>query len=469
MSATLHQKVLHAIQQQALCQRNDCLIVGVSGGADSVALLDLLASLPDFPLTLIIAHLNHQLRGEESTADESFVRELAARYQLSCEIRSSDIRQHAKQERMTLEEAGRMARYSFFEELRKHYCAAAVAVAHHADDQAETFLLRLLRGSGTTGLAAMAPITQARVIRPLLELGRQELGDYLAAKQLAFREDSSNADHSYLRNRIRHELLPLLQSYNPAISHRLTATACLLGNDETLLSHCTETTFNQMAGSGSGWTALPLAALRQEPHSLRLRLYRKAVETVLGDLQSFELSHHQLLDTLVLKGTTGNRLDLPRRCIATLTAEHLLLARKELLSPAPPRSFTIDSPGCYELGNALTLTVDYAQPPASWQGLPDAVTYIDPDQAPFPWQVRPVLPGDRLELLGMSGSRAIQDILTDVKLPRHLRSCLPLICHNKDPLWLAGIRRTRYALVQSGKKKALRIILSGQDKLPLFP
>jgi len=353
MSVTLHQKVLYAIQQRSLCQRNDCLIVGVSGGADSVALLDLLTSLPDFPLTLIIAHLNHLLRGDESTADEHFVRERAAHYQLSCEIRCCDVKQLAKQERMTLEEAGRTARYRFFEELRQHYHAVAVAVAHHADDQAETFLLRLLRGAGTTGLAAMAPITQARIIRPLLELTRQELRVYLAEKQLAFREDSSNADHSYLRNRIRHELLPLLQDYNPAISQRLTATACLLGDDEALLSQYTDTAFNQQpARSGRGWTALPLSDLKREPRALRLRLYRKTLETVLGNLQRFELLHYQLLDKLLLEGTTGNRLNFPRGLVATLTADHLLLARNELLRPALPRSFALDSPGCYELATS---------------------------------------------------------------------------------------------------------------------
>jgi tRNA(Ile)-lysidine synthase len=470
MSVTLRQKVLHAIQQRSLCQRNDCLIVGVSGGADSVALLDLLTSLPDFPLTLIIAHLNHQLRDEESTADEQFVRERAAHYQLSCEIRHSDIRQLARQQHMTLEEAGRTARYRFFEELRQQYHAVAVAVAHHADDQAETFLLRLLRGAGNTGLAAMAPVTQARIIRPLLELTRQELRDYLAEKQLTFREDSSNADCSYLRNRIRHELLPLLQDYNPAISQRLTATASLLGDDEALLNQCTDATFNQQeTRSGSGWTALSLPGLKREPRALRMRLYRKVIESILGNLQRFELLHYQLLDKLLQEGTTGNRLDLPCGLMATLTAGHLLLAQNDLLRPASPRSFMLDSPGCYELGNGLSLTVDYAQPPSSWRDLPGSITYVDPDQAPFPWQIRPVLPGERLELLGMRGSRAIQDILTDLKLPRHLRACLPLICHTDYPLWLAGIRRTRYALVQPGEKQALRIILTGQDKLPLFP
>jgi tRNA(Ile)-lysidine synthase len=469
MPAAIHQKILDAIQQFKLCQPGDRLIVGVSGGADSVALLDLLVTLPDFPLTLLVAHLNHCLRGDESDEDELFVQQLAARYQLHCELRRVDVRQLAQQQRISLEEAGRTARYGFFDELRTKHHASAIAVAHHSDDQAETLLLRLLRGAGTTGLSAMAPINQAGIIRPLLGISRQELRKHLTSRGLTFREDSSNSDQTYLRNRIRHELLPLLQEYNPAIARRLSATASLLGEDETLLAHCTETTFRQMARSGSGWNALSLTDLRQQPRPLRLRLYRRAIQDILGDLQRFELHHFQLLDNLLLEGKTGASLHLPCRLIALLTADQLLVAPQALLQPAPPCSCTIDSPGSYELGNGLTLTVEQAQPPLSWQRLNGTTSYIDPAQAPFPWQVRPIAPGDRLELLGSKGSRSIQDILTDLKIPRYLRPCLPLICQDNRPLWLAGIRRSRHALVTPDQQQAIRITLSGQDQLPLFP
>jgi len=469
MSAPIHQKLLAAIQQFKLCQPGDCLIVGVSGGADSVALLDLLATLPGFPLALIVAHLNHCLRGDESDGDQQFVQQLADRYQLPCELRRVDIRQLAQQQHLSLEEAGRAARYAFFDELRTRHHAAAIAVAHHSDDQAETLLLRLLRGAGTTGLAAMAARNRAGIIRPLLPISRQELREHLSARGLTFREDSSNSDQAYLRNRIRHELLPLLQEYNPAITQRLSATACLLGEDETLLLHCTETTFRQLACSGSGWNALELAGLRQQPQALRLRLYRMAIESILGHQQRLELRHYQLLDRLLLEGSTGAGLDLPSRLTALLTADQLLFAPRALLRPTPPRCCSIDAPGTYELGNGLSLLVETAAAPASWQNLPAAVCYVDPVQAPFPWQVRPIAPGDRLELLGSTGSSPIQDILTDQKLPRHLRSALPLICCNGLPLWLAGIRRSRHALVVPGYQQSIRITLSGQDQLPLFP
>lgn len=465
----IYQRVLSAIRRHDLCAPHDCLIVAVSGGADSVALLDLLTNLTDLPLRLVVAHLNHQLRGAESDADESFVRHLAREYGLECEIDSLDIRQRAKDQRKSLEEAGRDARYAFFELLRQRHNAVAIAVAHHADDQAETLLLRLLRGSGTTGLSAMAPRTQACIIRPLLELTRQELRNHLAAQQLTFREDSSNTNRNYLRNRVRHELLPLLQQYNPAISQRLAATADLLGEEQKLLTHYTDTSFDQLFVAGSGWGALPRTGVARNPRGLRLRLYRKAIETLLGDLRRLEQKHMTLLDQAVLEGSTGNRLNLPRGLAAVLTADHLLLARKELLRPPPPLCCTINSPGRYDLGNGLALLVEEAQTPASWQDLSSSITYVAAETAPFPWQVRRVVTGERLELLGMTGSRAVQDILTDQKFPHHLRPALPLLCHNGTPLWLAGVRRTRHALVQPEQQQAMRVTLLGREQLPLFP
>ncbi|MBV5336755.1 MAG: tRNA lysidine(34) synthetase TilS [Deltaproteobacteria bacterium] len=187
----LQHRLLQSIRDNSLCRPDDRLIVAVSGGADSVALLDLLTTLPDFPLQLVVAHLNHHLRGAESDGDETFVRNLASQYGLPCEVTHTDIRQMAQQTGRSLEEAGRVARYTFFEQQRQHHHASAIAVAHHADDQAETFLLRLLRGAGTTGLSAMAPVNHARIIRPLLEVTRQELRNHLTLRQLCFREDAT--------------------------------------------------------------------------------------------------------------------------------------------------------------------------------------------------------------------------------------------------------------------------------------
>jgi tRNA(Ile)-lysidine synthase len=465
----LHTRVANAIRERNLAAPHDCLIVAVSGGADSVALLDLLATLPWYSFRLIVAHLNHLLRGPESDGDELFVAQLAAHYNLPCAIKRVDVRSLASRQRQSLEEAGREARYAFFEELRQRHQAAAIALAHHADDQAETLLMRLLRGAGTSGLAAMAHRSDQAVIRPLLGLHRDELRTHLAHHGIPFREDASNQDRTFLRNRIRHELLPLLASYNPAISDRLAATADLLAEDELLLEQLTRQAWQQLAQQGEGWASLGRSLLAEQPSAMRMRLYRLAIVEASGDLRRIERKHCLAVDQLLQTGKTGGRVALPKGLTALLTSDRLLIARRELVRPRPSATISINGPGCYELGNGLQLLVEQAAAPDDWQTLPPYVSYVDPTQAPFPWQLRPAKADDRLELLGLNGSRLVRDILVDAKLPRHLRPSLPLLLCDGKPLWLAPLRRTRLALMSPGQSGGMRLTLLGRERLPLFP
>lgn len=465
----LHTRIANAIQGRNLAAAGDCLIVAVSGGADSVALLDLLATLPCYSFRLIVAHLNHLLRGKESDADERFVAQLATRYNLPCEIRRVDVRSLASRQRQSLEEAGREARYAFFEELRQRHQAAAIAIAHHADDQAETLLMRLLRGAGISGLAAMAYRSDQAVIRPLLGLHRDQLRAHLALHNLPFREDASNQDRSFLRNRIRHELLPLLAGYNPAISERLAATADLLAEDELLLEQLTQQTWQQLAQQGDGWASLGRNLLAEQPGAMRMRLYRLAIAEISGDLRRIERRHCLAVDHLLQAGQTGGRIALPKGLTALLTSERFLLARRGLLHPLPPATITINGPGRYDLGNGLQLLVEQAAAPDDWQTLPPYISYVDHRQAPFPWQLQPAKADDRLELLGLNGSRLVRDILVDVKLPRHLRPSLPLLLYDGKPLWLAPLRRTKLALMSPRQSDGMRLTLLGRERLPLFP
>ena len=225
-------KVVETIAAHRLFSSGDTVIVAVSGGADSVALLDILVSLVDLRLSLVVAHLNHSLRGVESDGDESFVRQLAAGYGLPFETRRVDVNYLSAEKKLSLEEAGRVARYEYLRELAVCHKASAIALAHHADDQAETLLMRLIRGAGVTGLAAMAPKTEDGVVRPLLRVTRSEIELYLGHRGQTFRTDSSNTDTRFLRNRIRHDLLPYLATYNPSIRERLLSTTEALAADE---------------------------------------------------------------------------------------------------------------------------------------------------------------------------------------------------------------------------------------------
>jgi len=457
----LRRRVRETIQRHNLCQPHDTLIVAVSGGADSVALLDILATLSDFPLSLVVAHLNHCLRGAESDADEQFVRNLAEQYQFPCAMVRADVRHQAESTQQSLEEAGREARYRFFEELRRRYKAAAVCVAHHAEDQAETFLIRLLRGSGTSGLGCMPYKNNRHIIRPLLDISRSELRRYLAAQKQSWREDASNLDHSFLRNRIRHQLLPLLEEYAPAVAHRLAATAHLLRQDDELLTQHLEELFPKLVKRQQDGFFFAADTCCRQTEGMRLRLYRHAVETLAGSLRSFGLDHFRQIDRLLFEGRTGALLPLPKALVAIKTADGLLISLHSSLSPQLPPVLQLPGPGTYDLGNGMVLLAEgLSDPPEPHNHAADSAL-VDLDAAPFPWLVRPWRSTDRLILHGGSGSRAAGRILIDLKIPRHLRPGVPLLLKEEHPLWLVGVKRSGHACVSSRSTRVIKLTISG--------
>lgn len=262
-------RVQNTVQKFALWQKGDVFIVGVSGGADSLCLLDILFVLSQkHHFTLHIAHVNYHLRDSDSDLDEALVKEAAEGYHLPCTVLS--YRQKMKN---VSEEKLRDIRYAFFEKLRKKTGAKNIAVAHNQDDQAETLLLRLLRGAGLSGLAAMRPKND-HIIRPLIEMSRADILSYLKARRIAYREDASNALPLYFRNRIRHTLIPFLEeNFQPQVRKLLAETALILGDDYALLEKHPAAFSLQRGALDTEFSAgallkLPLPLLRRELRTL---------------------------------------------------------------------------------------------------------------------------------------------------------------------------------------------------------
>jgi len=443
-------KVARAIERHGLFSPGDTVIVAVSGGADSVALLDMLASLERLRLKLVVAHLNHGLRGAESDGDADFTAGLALYYGLPLESGAADVREIARLEGLSLEDAGRKARYQWFDAVAEMHRARRIALGHHADDQAETFLLRLLRGAGTTGLGGMRPLSADRYARPLLGVSRAEILDYLHKRGLSWRDDSSNADTGFLRNRIRHECIPYLATYNPAIADRLNAAAEILAADEAVLEGVTDRVFERLSLTVSSGVALDLPLAAAELPGIRYRLYRRSILTLKGDLARITGSHLKQIDDLVCSARVNGVLSLPggvtvRRSYQTL---RFVLPGEE--PEAGHWEIIIAGPGRYRLPGGGDLTVRLTAPPATWATVPASRAYFDPFSTPFPWTLRTFRPGDRFRPFGMSGTRKVKEFFIDNKVPATLRRRIPLLFGKGELLWIGGFRISEAARIHPG-------------------
>ncbi|HOP39849.1 MAG TPA: tRNA lysidine(34) synthetase TilS [Geobacteraceae bacterium] len=454
-------KVSEFIRENRLFTRGDMVVVAVSGGADSVALLDILASLVKLRLTLIVAHLNHGLRGEESDADAIFVERLAAQYGVPVELKRVEVASIARARKLSLEEAGRVARYEWFDRVAAARRACSVALGHHADDQAETFLLRLFRGSGTTGLASMRPRSLERYVRPLLTLTREEIIAYLKRRGLSWRHDSSNDETDFLRNRIRHECLPYLRTYNPAINERLATTAEILAADEALLEKLTDQVFPRLSRVASDNVVLDLNAVRAELPGLRYRLYRRAILSLKGNLARISAHHLKQIDEMVCAFMSRGEQSLPGGLAVMRCYEELHFLLKGRGQPKEFGELLIDGAGNYPLADGCILRVRLTAPPRELQSVSRFRAYFDLGRTPFPWTLRTFRPGDRFRPFGMTGTRKVKDFFIDEKIPVPVRRRIPLLFSAEELIWVCGLRVAESGRILPGTALVAEIEITG--------
>ncbi|HZU65650.1 MAG TPA: tRNA lysidine(34) synthetase TilS [Ktedonobacteraceae bacterium] len=462
-------RVTAYIEKHHLFPGSGEIIVAVSGGADSLCLLHLLNRLcgpgKRYPqLRLHAAHLNHMLRGAASEQDAETVAKIAADWGIPCTVGTVDVPALAREEHRSLEDAARVARYRF---LRQVAQGQPIAVAHHADDQVETLLLHWIRGSGLAGLVGMLP-KQQDIIRPLLAESHAESITYCRQHAIVPLEDLSNTDPRFLRNRIRHELLPLLESLNPGIQETLLRNADSVRVDvewiETQVDACWLTIVlaqqeNSIKLDARTFLALPLSLYRHLLRRVTARLY---------DGQSpLEARHYRLLEQLLAHKNDGQerRLDFPRGLRVIYDFNHVTFKRLNIHTAIHPMGGKSDTreaallsvPGCVEVvGTSWQIAAEMVPEdvmqqvrqalqredwPQVWRLLPSTrhTVYADADKVgPSVW-VRTRLPGDRMRPLGMIHEKKVQDILVDKHIARHERDFIPLVFSPSHCIWLAGV------------------------------
>lgn len=450
-----------AIDRQHLFPDRGVVVVGVSGGPDSVCLLHALKSLcgPEGPYANIrvhVAHLDHRLRGEAGQADAAFVADLAAQWGLPCTLGQEDVPALARKHHRSLEDAARRARYAFLRWVAAETGAARIAVAHHADDQVETLVMHWLRGSGLAGLAGMRAL-EGDVIRPLLHISRAAILRYCEEQQLAYREDASNQDRRFLRNRIRHDLLPVLEQYNPSLREALLRNAAVLAEEEAYIQSQLDAVWPEVIVSEERFRLEGnAAAYRAFPLALRRQLLLRAGLRVSGGETHLELRHVEAIDDLLLRSAGTGTLHLPGGLQLRRVYERFIFgypAEDEQQESMPAghgqsKEATLLLPGEARLAGSpwlvrALLLEGQSSPPPGYErgGVKGRRGYMDLDAvtACQPLHVRTRRAGDRFRPLGMRIEKKLQDVLVDAKIPRAERDALPLVCGADDRiLWVAG-------------------------------
>ena len=481
------EKIATYIDQHQLLPESGTIIVAVSGGADSLCLLHVLNRLcgsgPEarYPaVRLHVAHLNHKLRGEASYQDAAFIVQLADSWGLPVTIGEIDVPALARQEGRSLEDAARTARYRFLRDVAQ---GRLIAGAHHADDQVETLLLHRLRGEGLAGMVGMLP-RQQDIIRPLLGVTHAETVAYCSQHALLPLEDTSNRDPRFLRNRVRHELLPLLESMNPGIHATLLRNTEVAHVDVAWIEAQVERYWPAVVlAEQEERITLDSAALLTLPLSLQRHLLRRVTARLCAGQSPLELRHYLLIEELLrreIAGTEEVTLQLPAQLQVTCNftnlvferlsskeAEHIFSALDEAIPlPIPGR---IAVPGTPWIASAEIVTEPVARLARQalqrqdwlsvWQFLPKTryTVYIDADRAGPVLTVRTRRPGDRMRPLGMAREKKVQDMLVNEHIPGADRPYIPLFFSASHCVWLAGVQIDDRVRLTATTQRILRL------------
>lgn len=446
----MEDRIYKTLVEHELINKGDTVIVGASGGPDSQFLIYILDKFrKELGFELILAHLNH-LHRKEANKDEGLVRKTAEKLGIEFFSRSRSMDDLANELRISPEDAGRRLRYEFFNDLAKKYPTSKIAVAHNKDDQAETVLMRIIRGTGLDGLRAMDYKTD-NIIRPILDIKKNEILGYLDKNNIPYAIDYTNFENEYTRNKIRLDIIPILEEINPNVIDSVFSLSALAKDDLKILDEVVDDRFKEMAKLGQGEIAFDKEKFDQTDPALLRRVLRKAVEILKGQIKDF--SKENLDDFLKIRELdTGKVLikdDLSlRKSYDSYILEEITNDKKNQNELSLSENETIFYNGFY-IKTSIINSDKYKKD--------KNVGYFDYDLLDFPLKVRTRRPGDRFVPLGHKSEKKLKDFLSDQKIDKKRRDELPLILSKDKIIWLSPLRISNEFKVTAATQKILKI------------
>ena len=465
---SIETRVLNYIRRHSLFADHTRILVAVSGGPDSVCLLRVLNSLRhELHVELHVAHLNHGLRAGESDADAEYVANLCHELDIASTIETRDVKEYRAKSRTSPEEAAREVRYNFLTEAAHSVDAACVVTGHTSDDNVETILMHLLRGSGTRGLRGLQPVSKWNtgdksliIIRPLLEISHKETIAYCRRFKLHPRQDSTNLSTGPFRNRIRHRLLPQLEEYNPQVKDALLRTARISADDMAFIDNEAARLMTDIVQEQRHSMIIDKTGFRSLPTSLKRHLLRASMESLLGNLKDIEAGHiEDIIDAL--DKPAGKAIGLPGGLNFTIEYDRYVLGPDSAaLSPFPilkaPKELNIPgktSIAGWEINADITTFSDVNVS----EEVDDFTACFDYDATGKLLVVRSRRPGDRFQPLGLEQTKKLNEYMIDARIPQSWRRRIPLIVSREHIIWVVGWRIDERARVTKNTTHILRL------------
>lgn len=454
----LIKKIKIFISNNSLITENDRILVGLSGGPDSIFLLYFLIN--NFKNKIVIAHINHQLRGVDSDLDEKFVRKVSQKLKIPLYVKREDVKKLSNENKKSIEECGREVRFSFFKKILKIENLTKIALGHNFDDNIETIILNFIKGSGTKGLTGISEKIN-NIVHPIINIKKDDILNYLNANKIEYRIDKTNLEDEFLRNKIRNYLIPIIEKeFNKNFKERVVSLSNILKYEDNLIENLIKDKESDILTFNDDFVEIDLNEFENLDLAIKRRLIRKAISylTEKESLREYSLEHIDKVISLENK-KTGSKIELPKYIIAIKDKDKIIFERKNTI--IEDFYFEITSLGSYkEIGMKIDLflveKVSFAQDPF--------ISFFDYDKIDFPLKIRKPKFGEKFKPLGLNNYKKLQDFFVDRKIPKDIRWNLPILLDKKnDILWLIGLRISEAYKVTDLTKRVICIKIKLED------